>query len=90
MKINHYPKLGIIKSTLQTLNEELCNKKICTTMYSVCVCVFWYPVSQVLFHCEVVGLQHLSVILYTLIVQMRIYARVHTRIDHHSLTSHFL
>ena len=37
-------KLDIIHAVLQTLNAKIKNKKIDTTVYSVCVCVC-YPVS---------------------------------------------
>ena len=39
MKLFVLPKLGIIKSLLQSLNEILQNIKISTIIYSVCVCV---------------------------------------------------
>ena len=35
-------KIGIIQAVLQTLNGKFQNKKIVTTIYSMCcVCVFW-------------------------------------------------
>ena len=38
MNINHSPKLGTIQAVLQTLNENFKDRKISTTIYSVCVC----------------------------------------------------